>query len=210
MRLSISMKHIKKFVVKGAWIGRATVLTLLFGLLAACGEENNPDVVISPVTPASPSPNVAVSPTTPPPSPPPNATVSPTTPAASPDPTADTATAPITDVVAIVTTPDKQSLVNKQAQLTNVPVQSVIADRTFWAGPSNNQRLLVVLDEALDTGGTEKRLDINAGQTLTINGLIRRLPTTAEAQKQWGLSATEASALENEQIYLQAQQVTIK
>ena len=82
--------------------------------------------------------------------------------------------------------------------------------RHTGVGSGNNERLLVVLDEALDAGGTEKALDINAGQTLTMSGLLRPMPSAADAQKQWGLSAAEVEPLRNQQVYLQASQVQIK
>lgn len=201
----------KNFVAGSVWLGKATVLALVVGFLAACNNEeaNNPDVVVvspSPTIAASPSPNVVVvSPTTAV-SPSPNVVVvSPTT-----TTTTTTASEPITDVVVIASAPDQQSLVNRQVQFANVPVQSVIGDRTFWVGSGNNERLLVVLDEALDSGNTEKALDVNAGQTLTMNGIVRRMPSAADAQKQWGLSAAEADSLKNQRVYLQASQVQTK
>lgn len=201
----------KNFVSGSVWLGKATVLALVVGFLAACNNEeaNNPDVVVvspSPTIAVSPSPNVViVSPTTAV-SPSPNVVV------VSPTTTTSTTTAsePITDVVVIASAPDQQSLVNRQVQFANVPVESVIGDRTFWVGSGNNERLLVVLDEALDSGNTEKALDINAGQTLTMNGIVRRMPTAADAQKQWGLSAAETDSLKNQRVYLQASQVQNK
>lgn len=201
------MSIMKNFVAGSVWLGKATVLTLLVGVIAACNNEeaNNPDVVVvspSPTIAVSPSPNVVVvSPT---------ATVSPSPNVVVVSPTATTASEPITDVVVIASAPDQQALVNRQVQFANVPVQSVIGDRTFWVGSGTNERLLVVLDEALDSGNTEKALDINAGQTLTMNGIVRRMPSAADAQKQWGLSAAEADSLKNQRVYLQASQVQNK
>lgn len=191
----------KSLVAGSVWLGRATVLALILMSLAACEQREDPDVVVvspSPTTPVATAPPtvVVVSP-------------SPTIPAST-APTVVTTTEPITDVVVIATTQDQQSLVNRQVQLTNTPVQSVIGDRTFWVGPSNTQQMLVVLDEALDSGSTEKRLDVNAGQTLTINGLLRPMPNTADAQKQWGLSAAETEPLKSQKVYLQASQVQQK
>ena len=192
----------KNFVAGSVGLGRATVLALIIMSLAACDQrEETPDVVV--VSPSPTAPVVTAPPTVVVVSP------SPTAPVVT-APTVVTTTEPITDVVAIATTQDQQSLVNRQVQLTNTPVQSVIGDRTFWVGPSNTQQMLVVLDEALDSGSTEKRLAVKAGQTLTINGLLRPMPNTADAQKQWGLSAAEAEALKSQKVYLQASQVQQK
>ncbi len=208
------IKYMKNSVAGSVWLGRVSVLGLLVGFLAACNNEqaNNPDVVVvspSPTVAASPSPNVVVAS----PSPTIAASPSPNVVVVSPSPTvaaSPAATEPITDVVVIATAPNKQSFVNRQVELTNVPVQSVVGDRTFWVGSGNNERLFIVLDEALDNGRTEKNLKVNAGQTLMIRGLIRSLPSTQEAQKQWGLSAAEAEALRNQQVYLQASQVQMQ
>ncbi len=200
------IKYINSLAARSMWLGRMAALSLLLVSVAACEErQENPDVVVvspSP-SPVSPSPNVVVvSPS--PVSPSPNVVV------VSPTPAATATGEPITDVVVITSAPNQQTLVNRQVQFANVPVQSVIGDRTFWVGTGANERLLVVLDEALDSGGTEKALDINAGQTLTMSGLVRRMITKADAQKEWGLSAAEADSLQNQQIYLQASQVQIK
>lgn len=197
----------KNFVAGSVWLGKATVLVLFLGFLAACNNEeaNKPDVVVvspSPTIAVSPSPNVVVvSPTT---------AVSPSPNVVVVSPTTTPATAPITDVVVIASAPDQQSLVNRQVQFANVPVESVIGDRTFWVGSGNNERLLVVLDEALDSGSNEKALAVKAGQTLTMNGIVRKMPSAADAEKQWGLSAAEADSLKNQRVYLQASQVQNK
>lgn len=197
----MSIKYVKNFVAGSGWLGRATVLALIVVSLAACDQrEETPDVVVvspSPTTPVATAPSVVI------------VSPSPTIPAST-APTVVSTSEPITDVVVIATTQDQQSLVNRQVQLTNTPVQSVVGDRTFWVGPSNTQQMLVVLDEALDSGSTEKRLDVNAGQMLTINGLLRPMPNMADAQKQWGLSAAEADALKSQKVYLQASQVQQK
>ena len=122
---------------------------------------------------------------------------------------AGAAAAPITDMLIIVDTPDKASLVGRRVQFTNVTVQSVVGDKTFWIGPSKDKQLFVVLEEDPSAGATEGQVDVNAGQTGTITGEIRKLPSMEEARSQWGLSEANTAELENQQVYLQAQQVQI-
>ncbi|MGB3204873.1 MAG: hypothetical protein WBB28_07800 [Crinalium sp.] len=196
------MKNHTSFVTARNLITKATVLVMFAGLVTACNDQTaeRPDVVVvspspvtTPVTPATPTTTTASPITTP----------STTT-------TTTTTNEPITDVIVIVTEPQQQSLVNRRVQFTNVKVQNVNGDRTFWVGQSNNQRLLVVLDPALDKGRAEKRVDINSGQTLDITGVIKQMPTPQQAQQQWGLTAAESQALQNQRIYLQADQVNWK
>lgn len=174
-------KRYVTFVPAWKW-GKITVLALLVGFIASCNEKilKNPNLVVSPTTQAS----TALS--------------------------GKNDAAAITDAVIFFSTADKQSLVNRRVQFTDVKVHSVVGDRSFWVGPSNIQKLFVVLDEALDSGRAEKNINIKMGQTLMLNGLIRTLPSMDEVQKQWSLSATEISALQNQKVYLQAEKVQLR
>jgi hypothetical protein len=117
---------------------------------------------------------------------------------------------PLADLIIILSTPDRPSLVGRQVQLTNVQVRSVVGDKAFWVGPSEAQRLFVVLDEERTPGTpTEGRVNVNPGQTVTVSGVLRRSPSAEEARRRLGLSAANAATLAKEQIYLQAQRVQI-
>ncbi len=131
------------------------------------------------------------------------------TPATGADANAPTGGELVTDMLIIVDAPDRASLVGRRVQFTNVTVQSVVGDKTFWIGPSKDKQLFVVLEEDQSAGSTEGQVDVNAGQTVTIIGEIRKLPSMEEARTQWGLSETNSAELEQQQIYLHAQQVQI-
>lgn len=89
-------------------------------------------------------------------------------------------------------------------------MQSVIGDRPFWVGRSNNERLAVVLDPSLDKGSAENKIVVKAGQTLNLTGVLKPMPPAAQAQKLWGLSAAEAQGLQSQAVYLQADKITFK
>lgn len=214
------MKH-NPFVVKQVGIGRAKILVLLVGLISACSTQptaNNPNDVASPtpqptVTVASPTPQPTVTVATPVPQPTVTATntvvISP-----APQPTATSTVVipsePITDVVIITRTDNPQILANKRVQFTDVKVQNVSGDRTFWVGPNNTQQLFVVLDPTLDSGNAEEKIVVKTGQTVSLTGLLRPMPSIQQAQTQWGLSAAEAQALKNQALYLQAEQIKFR
>lgn len=82
------------------------------------------------------------------------------------------AAGPITDLTTILGAADRSMLVGRQVQLSNVQVQSVVGDRTFFVGPDANQTVLVVLDEIPTPGtpGTEGRYDVTQGQVVNISG----------------------------------------
>jgi hypothetical protein len=206
------MKSDRGFIVTKTWSDRIGILAILTGLLAACSPApNNPDVVVvnpntpavtpTPIATSTPPDTVVVSPV--PQQPVPESTtviVTPTTPT-SPTASGVVIQEPITDVVVITTYPNKESLVNKRVLFTETQVLNVVGDRPFWVGRSNNERLAVVLDPALDKGSAEKKIVVRAGQILDLAGVLKPMPSAETARQQWGLNATEAQQLQSEVVY---------
>lgn len=193
------MQNNNHFVSKKSWLNKATLLTLLVSGLSACvSEPKQPDVVVVP----TPQATVTVTAT---PTPEATTVVVPT-----PQATTVVQTEPITDVL-VVTNANKQTLVNKPVRFSNVNVQSVVGDRTFWVGSNNTQRVFVVLAPNLDAGSVENKVVVKPGQTLDLAGVLKSVPSATQAQKQWkGLTAAEAKGLQNQVIYLEANQIRFK
>lgn len=190
------------FVIRQSWLTKATLLTLLVSGLTACvSEPNQPDVVVVP----TPQATVTVTATS---VPQPTTTV-----VVTPTPQVVTTvvpTEPITDIL-VITNANRQTLVNRPVRFSNVNVQSVVGDRTFWVGSSVTQRVFVVLASNLDAGSAEKKVVVKAGQTLDLAGVLKPVPSVTQAQKQWqGLTAAEAKGLQNQIIYLEANQIRFK
>ncbi len=101
------------------------------------------------------------------------------------EPGASDATGPITDLTTITAASGLTAMVGRPVQLNNVQVQSVVGDRTFWIGPSADQRALVVLNEVPTPGqpGVEGRYDVTAGQVINVNGMIRNIDDPAFVSK---------------------------
>jgi hypothetical protein len=195
------MQKNNSFFNKNFCFNKTALLALLVSGLSACASETKqPDVVVVP----TPQATVTVT-----------ATATPevtTTVVATPTPQATTVvqTEPITDVL-VITNANKQTLIDKPVQFTNVKVQSVVGDRTFWVGSSNAQRVFVVLAPNLDEGTVENKVVVKPGQTLDLAGVLKPVPSVKQAQQQWkGLTATEAQGLKEQIIYLQANQIRFK
>ncbi|MDZ8052598.1 MAG: hypothetical protein RMX68_029065 [Aulosira sp. ZfuVER01] len=182
-----------------SWLGKVTILTLFSSVITACvPEPKQPDVVVVPTPQATVTVTATPQPTT-------TVVVTP-----SPQVTTIVQTEPITDVL-LITNANKQTLVNRPVQFTNVNVQSVVGDRTFWVGSSNTQRVFVVLAPNLDAGTAENKIVVKKGQTLDLAGVLKPVPSVKQAQQQWkGLTATEAQGLKNQIVYLQANQIRFK
>ncbi|MCC5637876.1 hypothetical protein LC593_18945 [Nostoc sp. CHAB 5844] len=189
------------FIRKNSCFHKTTLLTLLVSGLTACtSEPKQPDVVVVP----TPQATVTVT-ATPTPEPTTAIVVTPT-----PQVTTVVQTEPITDVL-VITNANKQSLINRPVQFQNVNVQSVVGDRTFWVGSSNNQRVFVVLAPNLDAGTAENKVVVKQGQKLDLAGVLKPVPSVKQAQQQWqGLTAAEAQGLKEQIIYLEANQIRFK
>ncbi|MBD2437701.1 hypothetical protein [Nostoc sp. FACHB-110] len=186
-----------------SWLSKAVFLTLLASGFSACSPRTEqPDLVAVPTSQAT------VTVTATPAAPQPTTTVVVT---ATPQVvTTVVPTEPITDVL-VITNANKQTLVNRPVRFSNVNVQSVVGDRTFWVGSSTTQRVFVVLAPNLDAGSIENKVVVKPGQTLDLAGVLKPVPSVQQAQKQWkGLTAAEAQGLKNQIIYLEANQISFK
>jgi hypothetical protein len=113
----------------------------------------------------------------------------------------------------IVTPPDRSSLVGRRVRLTDVKVQSVIGDRTFYVGPSESQKVLVLLEEEKTPNSpVEGKVDVNPGQTVSFTGVIERVPSVEEARQRFGrlMNEAELNKLKDQQILIHTDAVNIK
>lgn len=118
----------------------------------------------------------------------------------------------ITDVLIIVAEPNRPSLVGRRVRFTNVKVQDVVGDRTFYVGPGANQRMFVALEEEPSPNSpVEGKVDVNPGQTVSFTGTIMAMPTVDEAKKRFGrlMNDAELNVLNNQQIYIRTDKVNI-
>ncbi|HXG85209.1 MAG TPA: hypothetical protein VNI84_14405 [Pyrinomonadaceae bacterium] len=118
----------------------------------------------------------------------------------------------ITDVLIVVAEPNRPSLVGRRVRFTNVKVQDVVGDRTFYVGPSASQRMFVALEEEPSPNSpVEGKVDVNPGQTVSFTGTIMAMPTVDEAKNRFGrlMNDAELNALKNQQIYIRTDKVNI-
>ena len=111
----------------------------------------------------------------------------------------------ITDLNAIFNEQNKEALVGRQVRLTGLRVQAVAAPNAYWVGPSND-RLLFVVRGAQTQGGSP---DVTMGDTITIEGLVLRVPPMEQARQLWNLDQNNVGQLQNQQVYVQAHQIDV-
>ncbi len=96
----------------------------------------------------------------------------------------------------------------RTVQFTDVHVQDVVGDSIFWIGPSPEQRLFVLLiEQRTPDTPIEGRYDINAGQTISITGTLRSIPSV-DTLAEWGLDEAGRTELQNQHLYLEAQRAS--
>lgn len=120
--------------------------------------------------------------------------------------------AELTDVLVIVAAPDRPSLVGRRVRFTDVKVQDVVGDTTFYVGPSATQRILVDLDEQpAPNSDVEGGVDVNPGQTISFTGVVTAMPAAAEAKTRFGrlLNESEFNNFLKQQIYIRTDKVNI-
>ncbi len=110
--------------------------------------------------------------------------------------TSEEVVAKLTDI----TDPGDGSLTGRRVELTEVRVQSVTGDVTFWVG-SDEERVLVVINEELQP---ERAVTVRPGQLLRISGSMERPPP-----EDIELSSGDRNALKGQSLYIRAELVEI-
>ena len=124
--------------------------------------------------------------------------------------TAGVVTVPITDELIIVGVRDRTPFVGRGASLIGTKVQRVVGSRSFWVGPSSNQRLFVVVDSSTSYRSAAKQFDVEAGQMLAVTGVIKAVPSDlSRLRSAWGITAADEAALRRDHVYLAATDVVI-
>ena len=125
------------------------------------------------------------------------------------EPAAGATTGAVTDLALLTGGAGAADLVGRNVRLENVPVQSVVSDRGFWVGSGEGQRAFVI--RANQTApGTPPDGAVDAGQQVSIFGMVERMPTDLTQQStEWNLRSTDSAALSAQPIYVRADSLRI-
>ncbi len=111
---------------------------------------------------------------------------------------------PLSDVTQFTGATDRATLIGRKVKLTNVKVLRVITDRAYFVGGSDEQKMLVLLDKGMDAGAGPQRVNIEPGGTVSLTGVLEKVPNPEIAQEQYGLSKPNFDAIGKEDVYLHA------
>lgn len=116
----------------------------------------------------------------------------------------------VTDVSLYASTPDKLSLVGREAQLSSARVVRVVGPRTFTIASGDSEIYVMLSDESARGVGTQGKIGV--GTTLNLTGTFERLQAgeieTLADNRFRTLTDTERKFLKNTSVYLQAGEVS--
>ena len=104
---------------------------------------------------------------------------------------------PLTNLEELFNHNNPASFSGRRANLSNVPVQRVLNSQVMLVGPAKGRQLVVRTDQKLPR--------IQAGQSVSIGGILSQMPVTTQG---WDLPGNASEALRGHQIFLNA--VTVK
>lgn len=102
---------------------------------------------------------------------------------------------------------DRKSFVGKRVRLEAINVESVVGDRAFYVGTSPTKRILIIFEEEPDrvtNKGFDGKIDVDKGQKVTIDGIVRLMPPVEEAKRRFGklMTAETLNGLKDETTYI--------
>ena len=97
----------------------------------------------------------------------------------------------------------------KRFELNNVRVTKFVGDTTFWVDDGANGNIFVQLQNNLDAGQAEQRVQIKEGQLINLAGTITSAPMVDQAKTQWQLNDADAMNINNTGSYFLAERVSI-
>jgi len=112
--------------------------------------------------------------------------------------------AKITEPVKTVAELLSNNAIGREASLEDVTIRERIGDRFYWIGAGDQRPVFVVLDpDVKRTTGTTVR----PGARVTLVGIVRPVPTEAEAEQQWHLTPAAAALVADSGTYLHVTEI---
>lgn len=99
---------------------------------------------------------------------------------------------------------DKRPFIDKDFQVSNVPIQQKVTDRIYWIGPKGAAPMLVVVSGNTSSGNLKQ---LATGTLADVAGTIDKAPPAAQAESQWPLSRAGLARLEKEGAYVRASEM---
>ncbi len=111
----------------------------------------------------------------------------------------------ITNILSVVDAKDPAELYGKNVKLLGAPVQAA-GTKAFWIGPSFEQKMLVVTDDATNMNGINT--EIAQRDRVNIEGKIQQITDFADAKTKYNLDEDAVTFLTNKKILLMATSVS--
>jgi hypothetical protein len=107
--------------------------------------------------------------------------------------------AKITEPVKTVAEILSNNAIGREASLEDVTIRERVGDRFYWIGAGDERPVFAVLDpDVKRTTGTTLR----PGARVTLVGIVRPVPTEADAEQQWHITPAAAALVAESGTYL--------
>ena len=94
--------------------------------------------------------------------------------------------------------------VGREASLEHVMIRERVGDRFFWIGAGGERPVFAVLDPDVKRNAT---IALRDGARVTLIGLVRPVPTAAEAERQWHVPSATAALIADSGTYLHVTEI---
>ena len=115
----------------------------------------------------------------------------------------------VSDLRTIAFASNREVMVGRRVQVSNVTVERVISDRGFWVRLPDNKLLFCRLERALDDGQMEYLVQVKENQIATLNGVLAKPPSASFMDQKWDLESHEALEVAAFKIYLKVDGVVL-
>lgn len=112
---------------------------------------------------------------------------------------------PVNSMEELLNPAEGKSLVGKTVDIKQAPVYTVIGDRSFTVGTSDDYAY-ALLAAPLDAGGAEERVEVTAGQPRLLSGTVKAVPAdTQRLAEAFQLNQTQVQELKDRGYYVEVQ-----
>jgi len=110
----------------------------------------------------------------------------------------------VTEPVKTVAELLSNNAVGREASLEHVRIRERVGERFYWIGSGDERPVLVVLDPDVKRTAA---IALRPGARVTLIGIVRPVPTVAQAEQQWHLAPATAALIADSGTYLHVTEI---
>jgi hypothetical protein len=109
------------------------------------------------------------------------------------------------DGAVILNATNKRGYIGQAFQVRNAPIERTASSVALWIGSATNSTPMLLVTTGIPSNPGNAGLE--GGQWIYASGRVMAAPNAAQAKQQWSLSDADVAKLEQQGVYIQANQV---